>query len=176
MIVYDYKVVPAPTKGQKARGVKTPEARFANTVEQALNSLALEGWEFLRAETLPSEERQGLTHTATTFRSILVFRRPQQPAEAASLPLLALEAPIDPVSPVTPVPTVPPGTPAITKPALVAEAPPRKPRDPAARIFGRTAKPNDDTTLDVEDFEDDGDAMGNILRDRVAQLMDKAKN
>lgn len=76
MAGYEYKVVPAPARGRKAPGVKTPEARFANGLETAMNALAAEGWEYLRADILPSEERQGLTSTQTVYRSVLVFRRP----------------------------------------------------------------------------------------------------
>ena len=83
---YEYKVVPAPEKGTKARGVKTPESRFALTLQDLMNAMAEEGWEFQRAETLPSVERSGLTSSNTVFRNLLVFRRsaqsPQQIAEA----------------------------------------------------------------------------------------------
>ena len=72
---YEYKVMPAPSRGKKARGVKTPEARFANGIEGVLNEMAAEGWEFQRAEMLPAEERAGLTGTKTTWRNLLVFRR-----------------------------------------------------------------------------------------------------
>ena len=34
---YEYKVIPAPTKGVKARGLKTSEARFANAIEKKMN-------------------------------------------------------------------------------------------------------------------------------------------
>lgn len=72
---YQYKVVPAPTKGTKAKGLKTPEGRFANSVEAVLNTLAADGWDYLRAELLPSEERTGLTGSATNWRNVLVFRK-----------------------------------------------------------------------------------------------------
>lgn len=75
MTQFEYKVVPAPAKGRKARGVKGPEGRFANALEMLMNEMAAEGWEFLRAETLPSEERSGLTASTTIYRSVLVFRR-----------------------------------------------------------------------------------------------------
>lgn len=74
-MIYEYKVVPAPAKGQKARGVKGADGRFANALEAKMNELAADGWEFLRTETLPSEERSGLTSTATKYRSVMVFRR-----------------------------------------------------------------------------------------------------
>lgn len=73
---YEYKVIPAPAKGRKGPGVKGPEGRFAHGLETTINELALEGWEYLRADILPSEERQGLTSSQTVYRSMLVFRRP----------------------------------------------------------------------------------------------------
>ncbi|WP_210115063.1 DUF4177 domain-containing protein [Roseovarius aestuariivivens] len=76
---YEYKVIPAPAKGRKAPGVKGADARFAHALETAINELAASGWEYLRADILPSEERQGLTSTQTVYRSVLVFRRPIDP-------------------------------------------------------------------------------------------------
>ncbi|MFN3209141.1 MAG: DUF4177 domain-containing protein [Roseovarius sp.] len=73
---YEYKVIPAPSKGRKGPGVKGAEGRFAHGLETVINELALEGWEYLRADILPSEERQGLTSSQTVYRSMLVFRRP----------------------------------------------------------------------------------------------------
>ncbi|MEL7258484.1 MAG: DUF4177 domain-containing protein [Pseudomonadota bacterium] len=73
--MYEYKVIPAPAKGKKKRGIKGAEARFAHALETAMNELAVDGWEFQRADILPSEERQGLTSTQTIYRSVLVFRR-----------------------------------------------------------------------------------------------------
>ncbi len=94
---YEYKVVPAPNKGKKARGVKSPEARFAHGIEGVLNEMAAEGWEFQRAEMLPSEERAGLTGTKTTWRNLLVFRRalagaPSDTRAPAQAPVAAAKA------------------------------------------------------------------------------------
>jgi hypothetical protein len=72
---YEYKVIPAPQKGLKAKGVKGAEARFAHAVQEQINGLAGYGWEYLRAETLPSVERSGLTSSTTEWRNLLVFRR-----------------------------------------------------------------------------------------------------
>ncbi|PIE14576.1 MAG: hypothetical protein CSA70_02200 [Rhodobacterales bacterium] len=77
MTLYEYKVLPAPRKGTKAKGVKAPEARFSLSLQTLMNELAAEGWEFQRAETLPSEERTGLTGSTTVYRDVLVFRRPR---------------------------------------------------------------------------------------------------
>lgn len=76
-MMYEYKVIPAPRKGRKARGIKGAEARFSFAIQEVMNDLGAEGWEFLRSETLPSDERQGLTSSQTVFRSLLVFRRPR---------------------------------------------------------------------------------------------------
>lgn len=73
---FEYKAIPAPTSGTKAKGVKTTEDRFALAITDSLNEMAVEGWEYVRAETLPCDERKGLTGTLTTFQNILVFRRP----------------------------------------------------------------------------------------------------
>lgn len=75
MDTYEYKVIPAPDRGVKARGVKGAEARFAFALEQVMNDMGAEGWEYQRAETLPCEERQGLSGKTTVYRNMLVFRR-----------------------------------------------------------------------------------------------------
>lgn len=81
---YEYKVVPAPAKGKKAKGVRGVEARFAFALEDLMNQMGAQGWEYQRAETLPSEERHGLTTVSTTYRNVLVFRRPSQ--DTAEIP------------------------------------------------------------------------------------------
>ncbi|SDL87566.1 protein of unknown function [Aliiruegeria lutimaris] len=75
MAVYEYKVVPAPERGRKGKGVKGPRERFANALQTVMNELGAEGWEYLRADTLPCEERSGLTGSTTTYQNMLVFRR-----------------------------------------------------------------------------------------------------
>ena len=93
---YEYKVVPAPARGLKAKGVKSAEDRFAYALQSAMNELAVEGWEYLRADTLPCEQREGLMSKTTVYQNLLVFRRaklaaktaqpPSQPAVAAPRP------------------------------------------------------------------------------------------
>jgi len=82
MTRYTYKVIPAPAKGRKAPGIKGAGARFAHGLEEAMNEMAAQGWEYLRADILPSEERHGLASTHTVYRSVLVFRRAVDMAEA----------------------------------------------------------------------------------------------
>jgi len=80
MTAYQYRVIPAPTKGRKAPGVKGADAKFAHALQEVINQAAAEGWEYQRSDILPSEERQGLTSSHTVYRSVLVFRRPASAA------------------------------------------------------------------------------------------------
>ncbi|QYX58165.1 DUF4177 domain-containing protein [Roseovarius sp. SCSIO 43702] len=82
----EYKVIPAPNKGLKDKGVKGPEARFAHAVETLMNEMGAKGWSYLRADILPSEERQGLTSTTTVYRTLLVFQRPVPEAHTGPAP------------------------------------------------------------------------------------------
>ena len=94
MSQWEFKVVHAPTKGTKARGVKGPEGRFAQALETLMNDLGREGWEYQRADTLPSIERAGLTGSTTEWRNVLVFRRLREnDAEAFAPELLPAPAP-----------------------------------------------------------------------------------
>lgn len=72
---FEFKVIPAPKRGEKARGVKTTEDRFALALTNLMNQLGAEGWDYVRADALPCDERVGLTGTKTTFQNVLVFRR-----------------------------------------------------------------------------------------------------
>jgi len=100
---YEYKVIPAPGKGLKAKGIKTPADRFAYAVETAMNALGADGWEYWRAECLPSTERAGLTSSKITERHMLVFRRPLVVAETPARRIVA-ETPPDPIAPPAPEP------------------------------------------------------------------------
>lgn len=75
MSTFEYKVVPAPNKGTKAKGLKTTGERFAQALMDIMNTQGRDGWEYIRADTLPVEERSGLTGKSTTYQNMLVFRR-----------------------------------------------------------------------------------------------------
>ncbi len=72
---YEFKVIPAPRKGEKSRGVKTVEDRFALALTMAMNEMGREGWDYVRSDSLPVDERVGFTGTKTTYQNMLVFRR-----------------------------------------------------------------------------------------------------
>jgi hypothetical protein len=98
---FEYKVIPAPKRGEKARGVKTTEDRFALALTHLMNDLGADGWDYVRADALPCEERSGLTGTKTTFQNVLVFKRMIVTAESADrAPMrLLLQEPIAAPSP-----------------------------------------------------------------------------
>lgn len=104
---YEYRVVPAPRKGEKAKGLKTVEARFAHALMDVMNELGREGWEYIRTDTLPAEERVGFTGRTTNFHHMMVFRRTlgsasanrpslssHQPEPEMAAPVLSVEAPV----------------------------------------------------------------------------------
>lgn len=97
MSSFEYTVIPAPVRGEKTRGAKTGIERFAFTLSDALNDMAREGWEYVRAETLPAEERSGLTSRTTVYHNLLVFRRARMAPARDETPEHAPEpAPIAP--------------------------------------------------------------------------------
>jgi hypothetical protein len=61
-----------------------------------MNDMAREGWEYLRADTLPCEERAGLTGKTTTYQNVLVFRRVVARVADAPAPSLILSEPAAP--------------------------------------------------------------------------------
>lgn len=81
---YEYQVVPAPKKGEKAKGAKTTADRFAATLTGLMNKMGANGWEYLRADTLPCDERVGLTGSKPVFQNMLIFRR-EMLAEAVEM-------------------------------------------------------------------------------------------
>lgn len=121
MTRYEYKVVPAPQKGQKTKGVKTAEGRFALSVEAVLNEMAASGWEYQRAELLPSEERSGLTGSTTNWRNVLIFRRALED-EVATTVAPVMETPASPAPVVVPAPPVAQDEPERTPPVIVGDA------------------------------------------------------
>jgi hypothetical protein len=125
---FEYKVIPAPKRGEKARGVKTTEDRFAYALTLLMNDLGADGWDYVRADALPCEERVGLTGTKTTFQNVLVFRRAIGAAEVETRPaarlLLQQDPPAVPAPRLGPAETpVPASAPAVgpVKPDLAAE-------------------------------------------------------
>ena len=79
MSYFDYKVVPAPQRVKKVRGVTGAADLFALTLTDAINEVARQGWEYVRAETMVAEAPGGfLRKAAASEQTMLVFRRPRE--------------------------------------------------------------------------------------------------
>ena len=133
---YEYRVVPAPAKGLKAKGIRTPEARFSHALQSLMNKMGQDGWEYQRAETLPSTERSGLASTTTQWRNVLVFRR------LMSAAIDAFQPQVQPIASPAEPPAPPPVT-AVTKPAT--------PEDNASQSKGATQMIRDNGVEDISD-------------------------
>ena len=121
---YEFKVIPAPRRGEKLRGLKTTEDRFALALTNVMNEQGRDGWDYVRADTLPVDERVGFTGTKTSFHNMLVFRRmlgadAAQPA--ATPPRLITADPVAPVGPRLGPAETPVGTAPQIGPAMAAE-------------------------------------------------------
>jgi hypothetical protein len=93
---YHYKAIAAPRRPGRWKGVAKGADSYARTLEEAIAEQAAQGWEYLRAETLPSEEKSGwLARRTTVIHSILIFRRPAEGAATAA-PEPEASAPADP--------------------------------------------------------------------------------
>lgn len=76
MQTFEYKVVPAPNRSKRVKGVKGTAARFAAVLTETMNEQAADGWEYLRSDSMPVEEKPGLLKSRVeTYQTVLVFRR-----------------------------------------------------------------------------------------------------
>ncbi|WP_347268767.1 DUF4177 domain-containing protein [Paracoccus sp. (in: a-proteobacteria)] len=140
MSSFEYTVIPAPARGDKAKGARTGIERFATTLGETLNEMAREGWEYVRAETLPCEERAGLTGRTTTYHNLLIFRRSLAAAMQPAVPFSSAE----PAEPAEPEPEPPAATGAARGPfSQPMRATPRpEPASPApGQMRARMAEP-----------------------------------
>ena len=100
---FEYKVLPAPRRAKRARGVKGEPARFAHAITELMNLEAAEGWEYFKSETLPMEAKTGVFKgRAEMFQTLLIFRRSLETdeGEIVSMTPSALTAPIGGAVPV----------------------------------------------------------------------------
>ena len=120
---YEFKVVPAPRRGEKLRGLKTTEDRFALALTNVMNDLGRDGWDYVRADTLPVDERVGFTGTKTSFQNMLVFRRIMEAdaAQPTPQPRLIASEPVPPVGPRLGPAETPVGLAPSIGPAMAAE-------------------------------------------------------
>jgi hypothetical protein len=75
MPAYDYRLVPVPTRSNRKNGGRDPAERFARTLEEEMNRLGAEGWEYCGQEEFEAEERPLIGKTRHARHRFLVFRR-----------------------------------------------------------------------------------------------------
>lgn len=169
--MYEYRVVTAPNRGVKAKGIRSNEARFAHALEEMMNSMAQDGWEYQRAETLPSVERSGLTSTTTNWRNVLVFRRPTNaPREREQdVAVSAPDLPVTPVAPGTPLPendllATAPKEPPLTKP--------QTPEDDASNSEGASRMLKDNGVEELSEVSGVSNSLKELAEKRNASKSD----
>lgn len=87
MTFFEYKVIPAPKRMKKVKGVRTGPDLFALTLTEFINDAARQGWEYLRAESMPAEEPAGWWRKPVEAeQTVLVFRRPRETVSVRPLP------------------------------------------------------------------------------------------
>ena len=75
---FEYTVIPAPTRTKRQKGVKTAVERLAFALEELINEMAADGWEYLRTETLTVEDKAGrFSKIIEKIETVLIFRRPK---------------------------------------------------------------------------------------------------
>jgi hypothetical protein len=114
---YEYKAVAAPTRARRFKGVKGTANQFAMVVSEVMNDMASDGWEYLRSDSLPVDEKAGLLKgRVENYYTLLIFRRAKTstPEMAGLIEDLSDEAApaMDPVEPMLKEPTAPAAVPA----------------------------------------------------------------
>ncbi len=162
MSEYEYKVIAAPTKGQKAKGIKSTEDRYSHALELKMNELAAEGWEYQRAEALPSVERSGLTSTKTTWHNLLVFRRVKIAAPKEIPVALPMPSAVD--DQMADTTDKPRADPPIVSPA--------SPDDDASQSEGASRMLRDNGVEELSDVSGMTDSLKQLARNRSSEKSD----
>ncbi len=132
MKTYEYKVVPAPRKGKRGKGVHGAEGKFANALMVLMNEHGAEGWEYLRTDTLPVESRAGLTGKTTIFQNMLIFRKLTGDSEGETSVVRIVETPVPEPKIVDMAPATMPDTPDLPDNITELETPASPPAREAA--------------------------------------------
>ncbi len=78
---YEYKTVGGPERGKQKRGAKNTIERVAAAMQDIIRREAAGGWEYVRTDLVPVEERPNLLSPKRTVHCpVVVFRRPKTAA------------------------------------------------------------------------------------------------
>ena len=72
---FEYKLVPTPRRSRRFSGLKPGGDSYAHTVEQDINYLAMEGWEFMRTEMMVKKTTGVSFFKSARPTEYMVFRR-----------------------------------------------------------------------------------------------------
>ncbi len=78
MTKYEFRAVPCPQRAQRSTKLPKGADAFAETLNSAINDLAVEGWDYVRTDTVEVKTRRLLSRRKEN-RSFLVFRREIRP-------------------------------------------------------------------------------------------------
>ena len=74
---YEYRVIPAPRRLKRIKGMSSTAEIFAATLTESINAEARGGWEYVRSESLTAEEPAGwFRRAAIVEETMMIFRRP----------------------------------------------------------------------------------------------------
>lgn len=150
----EYRVIPAPRRGKRGNGVKGNPGRFANALETSINTMAADGWEFVRAETLGADEREGMMRRRVeTFHSVLVFKRAVQAEMAAPAPVAPVATKPEPAPPAPKAEKKPAKKPEPKLEAEKAAEPAEKPK--ATKVKAADATVSKDQDADAPSASED---------------------
>lgn len=83
---YEYRVVPAPKRLRKIKGMHSTPELFAATLTDAINAEARQGWEYVRAESMAAEGPSGWFRRGRVVEeTMMIFRRPRRPAPGSRI-------------------------------------------------------------------------------------------
>ncbi len=72
---FEYKCIGGPERPKRQRGV-SPSDRVALAMEEIIADEAVEGWEYLRTDLVPVDEKPGFfSRSQVVHRAVLIFRR-----------------------------------------------------------------------------------------------------
>ena len=86
-MTFEYKCVGAPERPKRLRGSHSRSDRVALAMQEIIGAEAVDGWEYLRTDMVPVEEKAGFfSRPQEVHRAVLVFRREAATAQPAPAP------------------------------------------------------------------------------------------
>lgn len=91
--MYEYKLTAIPTKGRSIKGRRGVSESFGVAIEDKMNKMSDEGWEFVEFREVPIIERRVLRANRTRTATMMLFKRLKNKA-AEQRPFTVVTRPI----------------------------------------------------------------------------------